>query len=79
MGNPSWGKGYHTGYSDGAKTGGVIDAGIAFAITGLAVATRWGYHKIKSLQVKKREQELLDKESILIDCENNGEKEDLSE
>lgn len=81
MGNPSWGKGYHTGYADGAKSGGLIGAGVAFAITGITVAAHWGYKKIKLSQTQKREQELLTEDALLISEENDddGRAENLTE
>jgi len=72
MGNPSWGKGYHTGYADGAKTGGLIGAGITLAVTGIAVVARWGYNKIKLSQATKREQELLSEETPVVDEEDDS-------
>lgn len=81
MGNPSWGKGYHTGYADGAKTGGLIGAGVTLTVAAITVAAHWGYNKIKSSQAKKREQELLSKETLFVneDDEVNKEDEDLTE
>jgi hypothetical protein len=88
MGNPSWGNGYHTGFeegydtghTDGAKTGAFIGIVIGLAATGVGATARWGYKKIKSIQTKKRERELLAKESLLIDDEGDAgkESEDLS-
>lgn len=54
MGNPSWGKGYHTGFNDGAKTVGIIGS----VLTLVAIGTVWGYNKIKMLRVRKQEKNI---------------------
>jgi hypothetical protein len=53
MGNPSWGKGYHKGFSDGAKHGGTIVGIVLVGAGGLVAAGKWGYRKLKDRKLAK--------------------------
>lgn len=53
MGNPAWGHGYHKGFGDGAKQGGVVGALIALGATGLVVGGKWAVGKLRERSLAK--------------------------
>lgn len=54
MGNPAWGHGYHKGFGDGAKQGGVVGALITLGATGLIVGGKWAVGKLRERSLVKR-------------------------
>lgn len=48
MGNPAWGHGYHQGFADGAKRGGIIGAGSTIAIGLVVAGAAFGYREFKA-------------------------------
>lgn len=54
MGNPAWGHGYHKGFGDGAKQGGVVGALITLGATGLVVGGKWAVGKLRERSVAKQ-------------------------
>lgn len=54
MGNPAWGHGYHKGFGDGAKQGGVVGALITLGATGLVVGGRWAIGKLRERSTAKQ-------------------------
>lgn len=53
MGNPAWGHGYHKGFGDGAKQGGIVGALITFGATGLVVGGKWAIGKLRERSMAK--------------------------
>lgn len=54
MGNPAWGHGYHKGFGDGAKQGGVVGALITLGATGLVVGGKWAVGKLRERSLAKQ-------------------------
>lgn len=54
MGNPAWGHGYHKGFGDGAKQGGVVGALITMGATGLVVGGKWAVGKLRERSLAKQ-------------------------
>ena len=54
MGNPAWGHGYHKGFGDGAKQGGVVGALITLGATGLVVGGKWAVNKLRERGLAKQ-------------------------
>lgn len=54
MGNPAWGHGYHKGFGDGAKQGGVVGALITLGATGLVVGGKWAVGKLRERSTAKQ-------------------------
>ncbi|MGC4868154.1 hypothetical protein ACLQ3B_22295 [Micromonospora sp. DT53] len=58
MGNPSWGRGYHQGFADGAKQGGAIGVAATVAFSVVVAGAAFGYRELKARSFAKREQDL---------------------
>lgn len=54
MGNPAWGHGYHKGFGDGAKQGGIAGALITLGATGLVVGGKWVVGKLRDRSTAKQ-------------------------
>ncbi|WP_156711100.1 hypothetical protein [Yonghaparkia sp. Soil809] len=54
MGNPAWGHGYHKGFGDGAKQGGVVGALITMGAAGLVMGGKWAVRKLRERSVAKQ-------------------------
>lgn len=56
MGNPAWGHGYHKGFNDGAKQGGLIGTAITLGAGLLVAGGSWAAGKIRDRRLARLEQ-----------------------
>lgn len=47
MGNPAWGHGYHKGFSDGAKQGGIVGSLVTLGVGAMITGGVWGVRKLR--------------------------------
>lgn len=53
MGNPAWGHGYHKGFGDGAKQGGVVGSLVTIGVGGLISGGIWAVGKLRERSAAK--------------------------
>ncbi|MBG6181871.1 hypothetical protein [Arthrobacter sp. CAN_A1] len=54
MGNPAWGNGYHKGFGDGAKQGGIVGSLITLGATALVGGGVWVVGKLRDRSMAKQ-------------------------
>ena len=55
MGNPAWGNGYHKGFGDGARQGGIIGSVVTLTIGGVIAGGAWGMGKLRDRSAAKQQ------------------------
>lgn len=54
MGNPAWGHGYHSGFGDGARQGGVVGALVTLGAVGLVMGGKWAVGMLRERSAAKQ-------------------------
>ncbi|MGW1453310.1 hypothetical protein ACWCO3_34580 [Micromonospora sp. NPDC002411] len=79
MGNAVWGHGYHQGFADGAKQGGVLGVAGTIAVGVVVAGVAFGYRELKARSFAKRDQELAAEGSNPVAEESAGDEQEASE